>query len=78
LATESKLDKVWAYIVVYATSNGVVPTYEEIMVGCKFRSKSTVNYYMRQLVKEGTLNKRPKGFTIHGARLIIPSRVKRT
>lgn len=73
-----RIDKIWDYISAFATNRGRVPTHAEIMAGCKIRSKSTVNYYVAKLVEEGTIKKEGKNFVICDARMIVPSRRKRT
>lgn len=70
--TQQKVDRVWDFIVVYAADNGRIPTHEEIKTGCKISSKSVVNYYLWKLVAENKLNKQKKGFTIRGAKMILP------
>jgi len=45
----------------FAESNGEPPTFEEIRTGLGFRSLGTVNWYIRELIKNGHL-RQEKGF----------------
>jgi hypothetical protein len=70
--TQVKVDRVWDFIVAYAGRNGHIPTHREIKKECRLSSTSVVNYYLWKLVSDGKLNKQKKGFSIRGARMIIP------